>query len=90
MHKVIQFAVIAQGADNSKLVHCSVLRLHVYFRYFYLTNIDVIDQKNNSYQAEFNFIHFFFYIFLTFANDDIVSLKSKLDALSQNKLKPHF
>ena len=27
------------GADNSKLVHYSVLRLHVYFWFFYLTNI---------------------------------------------------
>ena len=45
------------GADNSKLVHYSVLRLRVYFWYFHLTNIDVIDQKNSSYQAEFNSIH---------------------------------
>ena len=55
---------------------------------FISDTIDVIDQKNSSYQAEFNFIHFFFVlIFLTFAND-IVS--PKLAALSQNKLKPHF
>ena len=44
------------GADNCKLVHYSVLRLRVYFWLFHLTNIDVIDQKNSSYQAEFNSI----------------------------------
>ena len=47
------------GADISKLVHYSVLRLRVYFWYFYLTNIDVMDQKNSSYQNEFNFIYVF-------------------------------
>ena len=46
--------------DNSKLVHYLVLRLRVYFWYFYVTNIDVMDQMNSSYQAEFNFIHLLF------------------------------
>ena len=39
--------------------HNSVLRLRVYFWYFYLRNIALMNKKNSSYQVKFNFIRVF-------------------------------
>ena len=39
--------------------HNSVLRQRVYFWYFYLRNIALMNKKNSSYQVKFNFIRVF-------------------------------